>query len=271
MNNKPIGVFDSGLGGLTAVRELRKVLPNEDIIYFGDTARVPYGARSVATITKYTQQIVEFLMQHDVKMIISACGTVSSTCGEMLDKELPIPYTGVVTNGSQAAVGATKNNRIGVIGTNATVLSGAYGKVIKQIKNDIIITGKACPMFVPLVENGYIGIDNKVTRLVAQEYLSVIKSSNVDTLILGCTHYPLIADIIGDIMGKDVSLIDVGKETARYAAKLLLEKGMLASGDKTGTDTFYVTDNPTNFTEIAQVFLQTQISSDVKLVDVDKL
>ena len=201
MNNGAIGVFDSGIGGLTTVRELNKLLPNENIIYLGDTARIPYGTRSKETIFKYAKQDFAFLEQHDVKMIIVACGTVSAIMMSNPQISSEKPFTGVLLPAVQAACGATRNNCVGVIGTPATVKSGAYGKAIRAIKPDIHIIGKACPLFVPLVENGYTDKDNKITRLVAEEYLSVMKKEKVDTLILGCTHYPLLEDIIADIMG----------------------------------------------------------------------
>ena len=214
MNNDAIGVFDSGIGGLTAVKELNKLLPNENIIYFGDTARVPYGSRSRETVMKYARQDVEFLRKHKIKMIIAACGTVSSVIGTkpLVDD---MPFTGVILPAVQAACSATKNGRIGVIGTPATIKSGSFGKAVKSINSHIFVVGNPCPLFVHLVENGYTDRNNKITRLVAEEYLAPIKAEGVDTLILGCTHYPVIKDIISDIMGNDITLISPGAEAAK--------------------------------------------------------
>lgn len=210
----PIGVFDSGLGGLTAVRELRRILPGEDIVYFGDTGRVPYGTRGVDVIVRYAKQDIAFLLEQNVKYVMAACGTVSSTLPEAYTRTLPVPYTGVVQSAAAAAVRATRTGLIGVIGTPATVKSGSYNAAIAALMPGARIVATACPLFVPLVENGYFGADNAVTRLVARDYLKDIRAAGVDTLILGCTHYPLIAPIIADLMGPEVALIDPGRETA---------------------------------------------------------
>lgn len=255
MNDAPIGVFDSGLGGLTAVKELLRVLPEEDIVYFGDTGRVPYGTRSTDTIVRYARQDAAFLLSKKVKMIIAACGTVSSVFPKQLTDALPVPYIGVVEPTVKAALAATKTGRIGVIGTSATIKSGSYVKLLKENRADAVIFDAACPLLVGLVENGYIARDNFVTRTVAQEYLLPILNANVDTLILGCTHYPIIAPIIGDIMGEKVALIDPGKETALYAASLLNKNGLCASPEKKGGCSFYVSDTPESFSELAAVFL----------------
>ena len=195
-----IGVFDSGLGGLTAVRELRRILPGEDIVYFGDTGRVPYGTRGRDIIVEYAKQDIAFLLSKGVKAVIAACGTVSSTLPAEVAASLPVPYMGVVESAARAAVLATKTGRIGVIGTPATVASGSYPAAIRRLMPGAAITATACPLFVPLVENGYFGVQNPVTRLVAQDYLKDVKSAGVDTLILGCTHYPLIAPVLADLM-----------------------------------------------------------------------
>ena len=189
MDTRPIGVFDSGLGGLTAVRQLRRVLPGEDIIYFGDTGRVPYGSRGREIIRQYARQDIRFLLSHDVKFIIAACGTVSSTYPPEEAARLPVPFTGVVGATARAAVDATRNGKVGIIGTAATVRSGSYAAVIKDMKPETEIVARACPMFVPLVENGYVNDGNPVTKLIIAEYLQEVKDAGVDTLILGCTHY----------------------------------------------------------------------------------
>ena len=211
MDNRAIGVFDSGLGGLTTVRELRKLLPDERIVYFGDTGRVPYGNRSRETIRNYAMQDIRFLKRHEVKLVIAACGTVSSALTPELSAEAGVPFSGVVVPAAQAACAATVNGRIGVIGTTATVRSGAYGRAIRTINPDARTFGNACPLFVPLVENGFIQPDNEITAKVAEIYLKPMIDERVDTLILGCTHYPLIYDIIDRALGSRVTLIDAGK------------------------------------------------------------
>ena len=262
MNNDAIGVFDSGIGGLTAVKELNELLPNENIIYFGDTARVPYGSRSRETVLKYAAEDIAFLRQHKIKMIIAACGTVSS----MLGTTKPVgdmPFTGVILPAAKAACGTTRNKKIGVIGTPATIKSGSYAKAIKTIDPKIRVIGSACPLFVHLVENGYTQRDNKITILAAEEYLAPIKAEGVDTLILGCTHYPVIKDIIADIMGEGVKLISSGAEAARYAYNCLLEQDMFSDRKEKGANTFYVSDSTELFKENARNFLGHTVEGDV--------
>ena len=255
MNTRPIGVFDSGLGGLTAVRQLRRVLPGEDIVYFGDTGRVPYGSRGRDVIVQYARQDIRFLLSRDVKFVLAACGTVSSTYPPEEAARLPVPYTGVVGATARAAVQATRNGKIGIIGTAATVRSGSYAAVIRDICPDAEIFARACPLFVPLVENGYVDAGNPVTKLVIAEYLQELRDNNVDTLILGCTHYPLIKRMIGDFMGDAVTLIDSGKVTAQATAAALDDLGLL-NGKKTGgTARYFVSDTPDNFDELAHTFL----------------
>lgn len=262
MNNDAIGVFDSGIGGLTAVKELNSLLPNENIIYFGDTARVPYGSRSRETVMKYAVQDAEFLRRYKVKMIIAACGTVSSVVGT---KPLvtDMPFTGVILPAAQAACAATKNGKIGVIGTPATIRSGSFGKAIKSVNPHAHVIGNPCPLFVHLVENGYTDRNNKITRLAAEEYLAPIKAEGVDTLILGCTHYPVIRDIIADIMGNEVTLISSGAEAAKYAQSCLMEKDMLSNRTEPGKNTYYVSDSTELFEENAKNFLGHAVQGEV--------
>lgn len=262
MNNDAIGVFDSGMGGLTAVKELNKLLPNENIIYFGDTARIPYGSRSRETVIKYAKQDVAFLKKHKIKMIIAACGTVSSVIGtkSLVDD---MPFTGVLLPSAQAACGVTKNGRIGIIGTPATIKSGSYGKAIKSINPHAFVVGNPCPLFVHLVENGYTQRDNKITRLAAEEYLAPIKSEGVDTLILGCTHYPVIKEVIADVIGHNVNLISPGAEAAKYAQSCLLEKDLLSDRTEPGKNTFYVSDSIELFEENAKHFLEHPVQGEV--------
>lgn len=262
IKNYAIGVFDSGMGGLTAVKELNRILPNEDIIYFGDTARIPYGSRSRETILRYAMEDVAFLKQHKIKMIIAACGTVSSVA---LDTPIvtDMPFTGVIAPAIEAACKATKNKRIGLIGTPATIKSGSYIHAIADTHPEVMVVPQACPLFVHLVENGYTDFNNPVTRLVAEEYLTPVKNENVDVLILGCTHYPVIADIIGDIMGKDVVLISAGAEAAKFTKQRLGELELLSDRNEKGKNTYYVSDSTEMFEENAVNFLHENVHGDV--------
>lgn len=252
--NSAIGVFDSGIGGLTAVKELARLLPNENIVYLGDTARVPYGTKSRDTIYKYAAQDVKFLETNNVKMYIAACGTVSSVLADETDFCGGL-YTGVIRPAVDAACKATKNKKIGVIGTAATIRSKSYERLIKEILPECEVYSKACPMFVPLVENGYIEPDCAPTIEIAREYLLPLKQAGVDTLILGCTHYPLLTDIISSIMGEGVSLISSGGEAGKYAMKLLEEKGLLSDRKECGRIELYCTDSAELFEENAEHFL----------------
>lgn len=269
MNDKPIGVFDSGLGGLTAVKELLKVLPNENIIYFGDTGRVPYGDKSHQTILKYALQDIEFLKSLDVKMILAACGTVSSILDDS-NVTIDIPFTGVVSPTAAAAASATRNNRIGIIGTTATIKSGSYKRELLKINPNLQIVEQDCPLFVPLVENGFIEKDNKASLIIAEKYLSVFRDKKIDTLILGCTHYPIISDIISKVVGLDVKLIDSGKEAALFAANALNFSENLSNRKTQGCCTFYVSDTVNSFSKTASLFLKQNLKHNVKMVDIEK-
>ena len=262
MDNRCIGVFDSGLGGLTAVKEMMDILPHESLIYFGDTGRVPYGTRSEETIIKYSKQDINFLKSHDVKLIV-ACGTVSSVALPKIECSTPI--VGVVEAASEAAVNATKNNRIGIIGTTGTVNSGAYSKWIKEHNPEIKTFSKACPLFVPLVENGH--FDTQVARLVIEEYLSEIKAQGVDTLILGCTHYPLLEKAIGEFMGEGVVLINSGAEIAKALKDKFPE---LLRCEGKAEYKYFVSDNIENFEHLASTFLRCDVNGQVEKVDIDK-
>lgn len=262
MKNDAIGVFDSGMGGLTTVKELNTLLPNENIIYFGDTARVPYGSRSPETILRYAKEDVAFLRKHRIKMIIAACGTVSSVVGEH-PFVTDMPFTGVIYPAVAAACTATRTKRIGVIGTPATIKSNSYKTAIQKQHPDYFVATQACPLFVHLVENGYTDFHNPVTRLVAEEYLSPIKAQNVDTLILGCTHYPVLADIIADIMGDDVTLISPGAEAANFAKDCLQQQNLLTDRTEAGSNIYYVSDSVELFTENAAHFLHKEVSGAV--------
>lgn len=262
--NRPIGVFDSGLGGLTCMRELMRVMPHEDIIYLGDTGRVPYGTRSTDTIVKYTLQDIAFLMKFNVKYIVIACGTVSSVALDRIDTSALCPIVGVVDSAVEAALSATRAGRIGVLGTPATIASGSYAKKLKA-KADVHVVSNACPLFVPLVENGYIEKENPVLRLVAEEYLTPVLAGQVDTIILGCTHYPLLKDAIADLC-PGITLIDVGQQAALNVSHSLRQAGLaVAQGE--AHYRFYVTDTTENFTRYGSLFLNQPITGQVERVE----
>ena len=265
-----IGVFDSGLGGLSAVKEFMNVLPNEKIVYFGDTGRVPYGTRSCDTIRKYAIQDAEFLLTHNVKMIVAACGTVSSVAGELLESRLGVPYTGVVNPTAYTAVRKTKNGKIGVIGTAATVGSHSYKLRLQKLNPEVQVFEQACPLFVSLVENGVIHRDDQITRLVVRRYMAELKDNGVDTVILGCTHFPLLRDAISDYMGEDVTLVDSGFETANYAAKVLREQDLLTDDNTAKTPDFFVSDTPEGFESVAGLFLGRDMEHTVTQIDIEQ-
>lgn len=254
MNNKPIGIFDSGLGGLTVYKALKKLLPMEDIVYFGDTGRVPYGTRGRDTIIKYAKQDIKLLIDKNVKFLIAACGTVSAVLPEEYSNSLPVPYLGVVEPATKAACESTKTNHIAVLATSGAISSGVYEDSIRRRLPNAIVTGIPCPLFVSLVENNYIERDNPVTHMVAENYLKPVIGTAVDTVILGCTHFPIIKGIIGDIVGEHVKLIDTGKEAARTAAYMLNQKELLAPEGK-GIYSFFVSDSVESFSENAGLFL----------------
>ncbi len=262
MSDNAIGIFDSGLGGLTAVKELVKVLPHENIVYFGDTARVPYGNRSKRTIIRYAEQDASFLLSKGVKMIIAACGTVSSVATGLCDT-LPVPFTGVVNPTAAAAVRATKNGIIGVIGTSATVNSESYKKAILAQDERLSVYQQKCPLFVSLVENGFLSEEDPIVQLVVERYLRQLKEKKIDTLILGCTHFPIIAQAIQNYLGDNVTLIDSGRETALYAADVLTQKKLLNKNDSHGNCTYYVSDTVDDFKRTAQIFLGQAVIDDV--------
>lgn len=268
MNNKSIGVFDSGLGGLTAVKQIMNELPNENIIYFGDTGRVPYGTRSRETILKYTRGDIRFLQTFDVKVIVIACGTASSAALPMIKNEFDVPIVGVIDAAVYAAVRTTKNKKIGVIGTSGTIKSGEYEKQIKEYDRDMEVYSKACPMFVPLVENGY--FDSKVTKLIVEEYLEEIRNEGVDTLILGCTHYPLLEKVIQEYMGKNVVLINSGAEVAKYLKKKLDDEMSHSTIIDENQYRYYVSDDVSSFEELGGIFLEREINGQVNKIDIEK-
>lgn len=268
MDNRPIGIFDSGLGGLTCVKKVLEILPGEDIIYFGDTGRVPYGTRSPETIVKYTRQDIRFLQTFDIKFIIIACGTASSAALPLIRGEFDTEIAGVLTPTCTRAAQLTRNGRIGVIGTRGTVQSGKYLQTLKGLDPGLEVYSKACPMFVPLVENGYTQ-GQEVARLIAQEYLTPIREAGVDTLILGCTHYPLLYQVIQEVMGEGVQLVDAGAETAVYA-KARLEKADRLCQRRHGSVQYYVSDTAAGFASLAGLFLEREVEGSVHAVDIEK-
>lgn len=249
--NRSIGVFDSGVGGLTVVRELKKQLPVESIVYLGDTARVPYGIKSKEAIIRFTTEGLLFLLDKRVKLVIIACNTSSSLALAVLKKRFKVPILGVIQPGVKEAVKATRNKRIGVIGTKATIKSSIYETEIKKLNPKIQIYSYPCPLFVPLAEEGW--VDGKITLEIAKKYLEPLKERDVDTLILGCTHYPLLKAIIRKIM-KEITLIDSARQVAKETKDLLLKEGLL-NLKKKSEDIFYVTDEPENFSKLTKLFL----------------
>lgn len=252
----PIGVFDSGVGGLTVVKELIRQLPGEDIVYFGDTARVPYGIKSKETVIRFSIENILFLLKQDVKLICVACNTVSSFALPVIKHHFKVPIVGVITPGIREAVYATRNNRIGVIGTKGTIKSRSYELEIKQIKPKAKVTAVACPLFVPFAEEGW--LSGRVVLEVAKAYLKPLKHARVDTIILGCTHYPLLKPIIRKVMGGNVILIDSAQQVAVEVKKILTQEGLLSKNGK-GKHKFYVSDNPEWFSELAKRFLGVQV------------
>ena len=270
--NAPIGVFDSGVGGLTVVREIMRQIPNEKIVYFGDTARVPYGSKSKDTVTRFSRQIVRFLQTQDVKAIVIACNTASAYALEELEKEVDIPIIGVVKPGAKVAAQTTQNGKIGVIATEGTISSGIYSSYIKEIKNEAKVIGKACPLFVPLIEEGL--WEDPVTDEIARRYLTEFtqQDKDIDTLILGCTHYPLIRSTLGRIAGESVTLVNPAYETARELKRLLEEKDLL-NDRKLGLGDnryqFYVSDKADKFQNFANSIIKYGILS-AKVVNIEE-
>ena len=281
--NSPIGVFDSGVGGLTVAREIMRQLPNERIVYFGDTARVPYGSKSKDTVTRFSRQIVHFLETQQVKAIVVACNTASAYALDDLEKEVELPIIGVVKPGARAAIDATKNGKIGVIATEATIGSGIYKKYIQSVSRQrniwidektgesrVQVLGKACPLFVPLVEEGL--WEDPVTDEIAKRYLTELIDVGIDTLILGCTHYPMLRSTVGRIMGGEVTLVNPAYETARELKQLLHERGLESSHrPQLGTELyrFFVSDAADKFQKFANSILTYGILS-AKVINIDE-
>lgn len=268
MDNRAIGIFDSGLGGLTCVKKVMEIMPAEDIIYFGDTGRVPYGTRSPETIVKYVRQDINFLESFDIKFIIIACGTASSAALPNIKSEINTPIIGVLEPTCKEAIRQTRNGKIGIIGTQGTINSKKYELTIQDIDKNIEVTSRACPMFVPLVENGY--SHGEVARLIVEEYLTPFKEKDVDTLILGCTHYPLLKDEIQRFMGDKVRLINAGASAAIEARDRLSKDGLLSDRKECGTAEYYVSDTVDGFSELGGMFLNMPIDANVKKIEIEK-
>ena len=252
-NSAPIGVFDSGIGGLTVVHELIRQLPHESIVYFGDTARVPYGPKSPETVRRYSREIAGFLQEQGVKNIVIACNTATAHALTTLREDLDMPIVGVVEPGARAAVAATTRGHVGVIGTVGTIKSGAYERAIRAIDPDIRVTARACPLFVPLVEEGW--TEHEAARLIAREYLEPLIDARIDTLVLGCTHYPLLKPLLRDVLGPDVRLIDSAEETAAETARTLAGASLCAPPGGEAVYRFVASDDPLQFLQLGQRFL----------------
>lgn len=268
MDNRPIGVFDSGIGGLTVLQEIMEKLPGEDIIYFGDTARIPYGTRSKETVVKYAFQCIKFLMKRDIKAIVIACNTATAYALEEAKKNFDIPIIGVIEPGANGAISATKNNKIGVIGTAGTINSESYQKRIRRLLPSSEVIGISCPLFVPIVEEGW--EDTEVAFITAEKYLQELKEHRIDTLVLGCTHYPILRYTISEVMGEEVNLVNPAYETAEAAKNLLKEYNLLSDKIDGGKYEFYVSDDPEKFRRLGGNFLRKEIKS-VKKVNIEKL
>ncbi len=260
---RPIGIFDSGIGGLTVLKEIFDKLPGENTIYLGDTARVPYGSRSPETVTRYSFENTRFLSSKNVKILVIACNTASSVSLSAVRKSFPVPVVGVIEPGARAAAAATKKKRIGVIGTEATVRSSSYTMAIQAIDPSIEVFGIPCPLFVPLVEEGW--TDGQITEMVADRYLADMRKKDIDTLVLGCTHYPLLKHVFSKIMGNNVTLIDSAIETAREISRILEVQGLMNISGQLVRHEFYVTDSPQKFLSVGQRFLGRTIESIEKI------
>jgi len=252
MSERAIGIFDSGVGGLTVFKEIQSLLPDEELVYIGDTARVPYGCKSPSTVVRYSLEAANFLLGQEVKLLVVACNTASSIALPVLEERFRIPVVGVIGPGAGRAVAVTRNGRVGVIGTMATVKSGAYTRAIHSLNPDIQVISKPCPLFVPLAEEGW--GEHPVTLMVAREYLEPLASEKIDTLVLGCTHYPILKTTLRKVLGDEVSLVDSARETAQTVSRLLQRDGLYRTG-KPRSPRFFVTDSCENFEKVGGSFL----------------
>ena len=270
MDLRPIGVFDSGLGGLTAVRELLQILPAENLIYFGDTARVPYGMRTKEELIDFCRQDVNFLRSFDLKAILIACGTATTAALPVLQAENDLPIVGVVEPAVRRALAASKNRKIGLIATQASVRSGAYEAALRQLDGEAEMISLACPKFVPLIESGHFLPGDEAIESVAREYLVPLKETGIDTLILGCTHYPLLTEIVAAIMGPEVQLVSAGGESAYAVKQMLEEQDLLNLSRKSGETRFFVSGDVEEFTRNGSVFLQESLDGRVGRIDIEQ-
>ena len=266
MDTRPIGVFDSGVGGLTVVKQIMKVMPHENIVYFGDMARLPYGSKSREAVTRFSRQNVRFLQTKDVKAIIIACNTASSNSLDVLKAEFDVPLFGVVVPGVEEAVRSTKNKKVGVIGTSATVRSGAYERLIQEKDPKIHVFSKACPLFVPLAEEGW--TDNGVAKQAARNYLDELLTTGIDSLVLGCTHYPLLKRCIGTTVGESIKLVDPAKATAKRVMDYLGKRGLLNEGTDEGRRQFYLSDSTDTFQFLCQKALKHEYPAEI--IDIER-
>lgn len=267
MNDKPIGIFDSGVGGLTVAAEIFRQLPHENVIYFGDVGRTPYGPRSKDIIIQFTRQDIAFLNEQKVKFIVAACNTASAAALETVAAENDIEMLGVIEPGARAAAKATQNGKVGIIGTDATVASDSYSKAIHKIDSKIKVFSLACPLFVPLAEEGY--VEKKASRLIAEDYLAPLRENGIDTLVLGCTHYPLLKALIQEVIGGNVLLIDSATAAAREVKEILEKKSLFRSDGKKVAHKFYVSDVPDKFAIVAERFLGKRVNNIIR-VDITK-
>lgn len=265
--NSPIGVFDSGLGGLTVAKEIFNLLPSEDVVYFGDVGRYPYGPRSKEIIIQFSRQDTGFLLEQNVKMIVVACNTASALALEQIQQEYEIELLGVIEPGARSAVATTRNGVVGVIGTRGTVTSNSYAKAIENLDPKVKVFSMACPLFVPLVEEGY--LDREASYLIAEDYLAPFRTNGIDTLVLGCTHYPLLKPIIRRVLGDELTLIDSATETAKEVEKYLKVSNQLTSHQKGGSHKFYVSDIPDQFARTARHFLGREVENVIR-IDITK-
>ena len=269
MNENPIGIFDSGIGGLTVLKEIIERLPSEDTVYLGDSARVPYGTKSSDTVIRYSLEIADYLIrEHNVKLIVIACNTASAYALEALSKHLTIPVIGVIEPGSRMALRETRDYNIGVIGTEGTIKSGAYARAIEALDKDAKITSTACPLLVPIAEEGL--EDTDIARLAIKGYLGeMLAAKQVDTLLLGCTHYPILKDTIAEVVGKDIVLVDSAKATSIGVYDILLEMGLMNTSEEVGEHRYLVTDSPDRFHSIGRRFMDNADIS-AELVEIER-
>jgi glutamate racemase len=253
MGDAPIGIFDSGIGGLTVARAVHRLLPDESTVYLGDTARVPYGPKSPDVVRRYSREILAWLLTQDVKAVVVACNTATAHALSDLEERSPVPVIGVIEPGARAAVAATRTGRVGVIGTAGTIASGAYRRALLAERNDLEVFEQSCPLLVPLVEEGW--FDRPATRMIAEEYLASLQTAGVDVLVLGCTHYPMLKPLIAQIMGRNVTLIDSGDETARAVAAVLRERSLGAGPGNRPVQRWIATDDAARFARVGAIFM----------------